>query len=404
MLKIKLALFAIIILFAASTAFASQDENNFAVKSINNFALSSAKFFDDNKSFFFSPYSIISALGMTYAGAEAQTAKEFEDNLLFNKNIHETLGAFNQDLISNLDGNNNSPLLKTANKIWLNKNLELDKNFENILEIYYKSSAKILDFTSEPEQAKNFINKWAAEQTNNKINNLINKITPDTQLILTNAIYFNGKWAREFSERFTKREIFNIDKDNKLEVDMMKRRAHMYYTEQEQIKILRLPYTGRLSMIAMLPKDINLNWHIIIEKLSGNDNYKKFNSWLDELREYNVDLWLPKFKTENNFELKDILIKLGLASAFSNSADFSGMINNKDLKLKIDNVIHKTFIDVSEKQTEAAAATAIMMTKATAAAPRPVPKAEFHADRPFVYFIIDDNSKAILFMGMQNFN
>ena len=104
------------------------------------------------------------------------------------------------------------------------------------------------------------------------------------------------------------------------------------------------------------------------------------------------------------FELKDILIKLGLASAFSNSADFSGMINNKDLKLKIDNVIHKTFIDVSEKQTEAAAATAIMMTKATAAAPRPVPKAEFHADRPFVYFIIDDNSKAILFMGMQNFN
>ena len=404
MLKIKLALFVIIILFAASPAFASQVEDNFAVKSINNFALSSAKFFDDNKSFFFSPYSIISALGMTYAGAEAQTAKEFEDNLLFNKNIHETLGAFNQDLISNLDGNNNSPLLKTANKIWLNKNLELDKNFENILEIYYKSSAKILDFTSEPEQAKNFINKWAAEQTNNKINNLINKITPDTQLILTNAIYFNGKWAREFSERFTKREIFNIDKDDKLEVDMMKRRAHMYYTEQDGIKILRLPYTGRLSMIAMLPKDINLNWHIIIEKLSGNDNYKKFNSWLDELREYNVDLWLPKFKTENNFELKDILIKLGLASAFSNSADFSGMINNKDLKLKIDNVIHKTFIDVSEKQTEAAAATAIMMTKATAAAPRPVPKAEFHADRPFVYFIIDDNSKAILFMGMQNFN
>ena len=404
MLKIKLALFVILILFAASPAFASQDENNFAVKSINNFALSSAKFFDDNKSFFFSPYSIISALGMTYAGAEAQTAKEFEDNLLFNKNIHETLGAFNQDLISNLDGNNNSPLLKTANKIWLNKNLELDENFENILENYYKSSAEILDFAGEPEQAKNFINNWAAEQTNNKINNLINKINRDTQLILTNAIYFNGKWAREFSERFTKREIFNIDKDDKLEVDMMKRRAHMYYTEQDGIKILRLPYTGRLSMIAMLPKDINLNWHIIIEKLSGNDNYKKFNSWLDELREYNVDLWLPKFKTENNFELKDILIKLGLASAFSNSADFSGMINNKDLKLKIDNVIHKTFIDVSEKQTEAAAATAIMMTKATAAAPRPVPKAEFHADRPFVYFIIDDNSKAILFMGMQNFN
>ena len=402
MLKIKLALFVILILFAASPAFASQDENNFAVKSINNFALSSAKFFDDNKSFFFSPYSIISALGMTYAGAEAQTAKEFEDNLLFNKNIHETLGAFNQDLISNLDGNNNRPLLKTANKIWLNKNLELDKNFENILEIYYKSSAKILDFTSEPEQAKNFINKWAAEQTNNKINNLINKITPDTQLILTNAIYFNGKWAREFSERFTKREIFNIDKDNKLEVDMMKRRAHMYYTEQEQIKILRLPYTGRLSMIAMLPKDINLNWHIIIEELSSD--YKKFNSWLDALCEYDVDLWLPKFKTENSFELKDMLIKLGLNNAFSNSADFSGMINNKDLKLKIDSVIHKTFIDVSEKRTEAAAATAIMMTKTTAAAPRPVPKAEFHADRPFVYFIIDDNSKAILFMGMQNFN
>ena len=175
----------------------------------------------------------------------------------------------------------------------------------------------------------------------------------------------------------------------------------MDYCENERIKLLRLPYTGRLSMILMMPKDINDDISAVINELA--DFNFNFDELLNGLSEYNVDLWLPKFKTERRYELKDILTGLGLVSAFSNNADFSAMIDNKDLKLKIDAVIHKTFIEVNEKRTEAAAAAAVVMTRTTAAMPRPVPKAEFHADRPFIYFIVSDDFRAILFMGMQNF-
>ena len=401
MAKIFKILFLLLFLISFAGAAGASENYNSAVKSINHFALRAAKLFDINNSYFLSPYSIVTALGMAYAGADGSTAKEFQDNLLFNNNLHEQLGALSDALTQDFNGKYNKPLLTCANKIWLSENLKLNKNFSNILEQAYKSSAKTLDFAAKPEQAKNFINRWVEENTNQRVKNLLNKITPDTQMILTNAIYFNGKWAREFNEKLTAKKTFYVNRDETLEVDMMMRQGRMDYCENERIKLLRLPYTGRLSMILMMPKDINDDISAVINELA--DFNFNFDELLNGLSEYNVDLWLPKFKTERRYELKDILTGLGLVSAFSNNADYSAMIDNKDLKLKIDAVIHKTFIEVNEKRTEAAAASAVVMTRTTAAMPRPVPKAEFHADRPFMYFIVSDDFRAILFMGMQNF-
>lgn len=398
-----LLLFMFLFLFALKPAFAD-DNFDGAIKSLNNFALKSAEFLNQNDnggSFFFSPYSIISALGMTYAGAADETAKEFENILLFNPEIHAELGELTQVLTANLDGKDDRPLLTSANRIWVKKGLNLQKKFSEILLQNYKSSAARLDFQKRPELAKRIINKWVANRTNQRIQNLLDKIQPDTNIILTNAVYFNGKWADEFNEKLTQEKPFFITPENKINVNMMRRRAKMFYAEDKDIKILNLPYMGRLSMILAMSLKPEDGAEKVINKFSAENGTEIFNNFIKSLSEYDVDLWLPKFKTERRYELKNILKNLGLKSAFEDDANFSAMTS--DEPLKIDSVIHQTFIEVDEKKTEAAAATAVTMVRVTATMPRPVPKAEFHADRPFVYFIIDAPTNSILFMGMQNF-
>ena len=210
-------------------------------------------------------------------------------------------------------------------------------------------------------------------------------------MILTNAIYFNASWSEKFSKEKTTSKPFYYDGKNYTEVPMMMQENDFNYAEADGTKIIMLPYNGeRFAMIIALPPangDIELNADI-------------FSGWMRSLRRYDVDLWLPKFRTEKRYELKDLCKALGINIAFSNFADFSGMTG--DEKLKVDEVIHQTFIDVDEEKTEAAAATAMIMMKATAM-PMEIPSAEFHADRPFLYFIIDTWNDTILFMGRQTF-
>ena len=175
---------------------------------------------------------------------------------------------------------------------------------------------------------------------------------------------------------------------------MMKKHAYFQYGEFDGVKVIEIPYSGRrISMLVLLPADDSpdaMNW------LSA----ATLKRWLGELERYEVNLWLPKFRTENSYELEDMFKAMGVRKAFTDGADFSGMSSSE--ALKIDAVIHKTFIDIDEEKTEAAAATAIQMMRATAM-PRKTPRAEFHADHPFMYFIMDDNSGTILFMGRQTF-
>ena len=382
---VKIAFSLVLILSLASQSFAAGEVQ----ESINTFALNAAKLIESSSkgnNFFFSPYSIITAFGMAYAGSAGSTAKEISSVMKFDSNFHKALG----DFITQLESDK---AITSANRVWLREGLTLKSYYELTLSERYKSSAAELDFKNNSEGSRKIINDWVSGKTNGRINDLLAKVLPDTQLILTNAVYFNAKWSREFNEKKTQDKDFDSF-GNKIKVPMMMQYNKFLYAESNGTKIIKLPYEGRMSMLVILPPEGKTG----LEDLTP----ERFAKLTQSLSRYEVDLWLPKFKTEESYELKNLFEKLGVKLAFSNFADFSGI--TQDEKLKIDSIIHKTFIDVDEKKTEAAAATAITMVRATAAMPVELPKAEFHADRPFIYFIVDGNTDTILFMGRQTFH
>ncbi|MBQ6772909.1 MAG: serpin family protein [Synergistaceae bacterium] len=382
---VKIAFSLVLILSLASQSFAAGEVQ----ESINTFALNAAKLIESSSkgnNFFFSPYSIITAFGMAYAGSAGSTAKEISSVMKFDSNFHKALG----DFITQLESDK---AITSANRVWLREGLTLKSYYELTLSERYKSSAAELDFKNNSEGSRKIINDWVSGKTNGRINDLLAKVLPDTQMILTNAVYFNAKWSREFNEKKTQDKDFDSF-GNKIKVPMMMQYNKFLYAESNGTKIIKLPYEGRMSMLVILPPEGKTG----LEDLTP----ERFAKLTQSLSRYEVDLWLPKFKTEESYELKNLFEKLGVKLAFSNFADFSGI--TQDEKLKIDSIIHKTFIDVDEKKTEAAAATAITMVRATAAMPVELPKAEFHADRPFIYFIVDGNTDTILFMGRQTFH
>lgn len=354
---------------------------------INTFALRAARELGRTEPvYFFSPYSIISAFGMAYAGASGDTAQEIERVLGFTQSLHEQLGEFLQDIA-------NTGQVSSANRVWLDETMSLNADYQGILHRCYNSTAETLDIQNNPEAARRVINGWANSRTNGKISSLLSELDPATRMIITNAVYFNAQWQAPFSKMKTTPEKFR-DGGKISQVPMMKKYTHFQFGMFEGTKVVSIPYKGgRISMLVILPPEDKPD---ALDGLTANT----LKWWLGELQRYEVDLWLPKFRTEKSYELSTVFKVLGVKKAFTNGADFSGMSDSE--ALKIDAVIHKTFIDVDEEKTEAAAATAIPMMRATAA-PSPTPRAEFHADRPFVYFIMDNNTGTILFMGRQTF-
>ena len=351
---------------------------------INNFAFNAARILGRAEgSYFFSPYSIISAFGMAYAGASGSTAAEIERALGFTWGLHGELGEFTQKV-------SGGGQVFSANRVWLADDLTLRKDYQNTLYLYYRSSAQELGIKNNPEEARKVINSWVNSKTNGKIPDLLAELDPATRMVITNAVYFNAEWLEKFPRRATKPEKFH-DGGKVTEVPMMKQNETFAYGEFNGVKVIRLLYKGReMSMLVVLPPEGQV-MDIDAETLK---------QWMKQLSTYKVDLWLPKFRAENSYQLADLFKALGVQEAFTNNADFSGISGTE--QLKVDAVIHKTFIDVDEEKTEAAAATAIGMMRATAMPPQ-YPRAEFHADHPFTYFILDNDTGTILFMGRQTF-
>ena len=354
---------------------------------INTFALRAARELGRTESvYFFSPYSILSAFGMAYAGASGDTAQEIERALGFTQSLHEQLGEFMQDIA-------NTGQVSSANRVWLDETMSLNAEYQGILHRCYNSTAETLDIQNNPEASCRIINGWANSRTNGKIPTLLSELDPATRMIITNAVYFNAQWQTQFSKMKTTPEKFR-DGGKVSQVPMMKKYTHFQFGMFEGTKVVSIPYKGgRISMLVVLPPEDKPD---ALEGLTA----KVLSWWIGELQRYEVDLWLPKFKTEERYELSEVFKVLGVKKAFTDRADFSGMSSSE--ALKIDAVIHKTFIEVDEEKTEAAAVTAIPMMRATAA-PVKTPRAEFHADRPFVYFIMDTQTGTILFMGRQTF-
>ena len=380
--KIFSAVLILAVIFSsASFSFASE-----ASDAVNNFAFRAGRVImsDSEGNFFFSPFSIISAFGMAYAGASGDTAREIESSLGIDRGIHESLGALARDI-------EGSGCVSSANRVWLKDGINLRRDYTDILSLNYESGVKKLAMN---EKSRKEINRWISRKTKGKINDLLQTLDPDTRMIITNAVYFNAEWSRKFPKSATKNEKFYANGTEKDVVPMMKQRGDFRYCESDGVKVIELPYDGgRFSMIVALPPKESPD---VLKEIDA----EKFSAWLDAMAIYDVDLWFPKFKTEKKYELKNVFDALGIRLAFTDDADFSGI--TADEPLKVDKVIHQTFIDVDEERTEAAAATAVVMLKATAM-PMRRPFAEFRADHPFMYFIRDNETGAILFMGYQNF-
>jgi serine protease inhibitor len=343
---------------------------------------------------FLSPYSISTALAMTSAGARGKTAEQMASVLHFppQDELHSSLARLMHTI--NAGGAKKGYQLSTANALWGAKDCPFRPEFLKLAKQYYGADLTNLDFSGDPEGARRIINQWVEKETQDKIKDLIAQgvLQPDTRLVLTNAIYFKGNWDRPFQKERTREQVFRTPNGAKPKAPLMNQTEHYGYTETEELQALELSYTGKeLALLVLLPKKDDLAG--LEQKLTAD----LVAGIVGKLRQQTVIATLPKFKTTAQFELAPTLAKMGMSLAFSRDADFSGMTQSQE-RVAISNVIHKAFVDVNEEGTEAAAATAVVVTRASAIAPaKPIPV--LRADHPFVYLIRDVRNGSILFLG-----
>jgi len=331
---------------------------------------------------FFSPYSISTALAMTYAGARGQTAAQMAETLHFElgrEQFHRAFGLLVKRL--NEQGEKGDYELAVANALWGQRGYRFLDGFLQATRRNYGAGLNEVDFVGATEEARRIINTWVEIKPG--------VLGRETTLVLTNAIYFKGDWARKFEEDNTKPARFYVNNEKSSEVEMMYQQEEFKYAETDELQLLELPYKGsELSMIVLLPKQVE-GLAEVEESLTA----EKITVRLGEMYKRKVQVYLPRFKlTWGAFELKDVFKRMGMAEPFSPGADFSGMTGNKELF--ISNIVHKAFVEVNEEGTEAAAATGVVMGR-TAVVEVPV----FRADHPFVFIIRDNRSGGILFMG-----
>ncbi len=363
-----------------------------AVKGNTEFAFDLyARLRDREGNIFFSPYSISSALAMTYAGAKGSTAEQMASVLHFALETDNVHSAFS-DIHRVLDGGEKKRAyeLHIANALWMQKDYPLRREFTDLLGKYYRAGLMESDFAGNAEKSRKEINAWVEEKTREKITELIGPgvLNALTRLVLTNAIYFKGMWANQFKKELTKPAPFTLLDGKKTEVAMMHQNGKFAYSETDKLQVLEMPYEGNeISMLVLLPKETDGLKHL--ETLLTAEN---LNQWFPKMKR-EVMVWVPKFRMTSQFMLAEVLQSLGMTEAFLPSADFSGMTGQKDLFISA--VIHKAFVDVNEEGTEAAAATAVIMARSASIQHIPV----FRADHPFIFMIRDNASGSILFVG-----
>jgi len=362
---------------------------------------------------FFSPASIETALAMTYAGARGDTAAQMAKTLHYDNDAAKVSEFFTGllkilssppevKLADNTWGKQwrakqpatQAPYqLYLANALWGQQSYRFKPEFIDLVQKKYAAGLNNLDFAADPEHARGIINDWVAAQTKDRIKDLIPEgdIDHATRLVLTNAIYFKSKWAHEFSKDLTKDGPFQLAAAKSVDVPFMHQMGDFGYAENEDIQLLEMPYIkDALSMVVLLPKKVDG-----LAALEKDLTAGKVNQWLKDMTGQTVEVTFPKFTFTSSFELEDSLAALGMTDAFDpRKADFSGMTAAEHLYISA--VIHKAFVAVDEEQTEAAAATAVVMA---GAAPPVKAKVLFKADHPFIFLIRHNATGEILFLG-----
>jgi serpin B len=342
---------------------------------------------------FFSPYSISTALAMTYAGARGNTEKQMAKTLRFSldqKRLHPAFSDIESKLNKLQEAGNVE--LSIANSLWPQQSYKFLAEYISLVKKYYGVSITPVDYKRACEVTRNRINRWGESKTHDKIRNLIQPgvLNPLTRLVLVNAIYFKGNWESQFKTDLTKDAPFYVRPRKSIKVPTMTQQHEFKYAEFESLQVLELPYVGgELSMIVLLPRKADG-----LGRIESSLTAESIDRWKRRLKKRKVLLFLPKFKTTSMFRLDNTLKSMGMVDAFDSKANFSGM-DGKSNWLYISAVLHKAFVDVNEEGTEAAAATAIVMRAKGIATPPPI----FRVDHPFVFLIQENRTGSILFMG-----
>lgn len=346
---------------------------------------------DSDKNLFFSPHSLSSALGMCAAGAKGDTLQALAKLLEVSQEDDERKNYF-RALVAEASVTNKPYELTTANALWSQTGLNFEEQFRQTVAEDYGGAFNEVDYENQPDAAVEQINGWCNEKTRGKIPTIIQRdfINKDTRLILTNAIYFLGKWKKQFDKKLSKPATWRNALGKTSETQFMNMSGEQFYGETQEFKALDLPYDGDdLSMLIILPEGPTEN---IDNNLQAAYELALQALYLEE----KVNVTIPTFKLNTQYKLGKNLQELGAAIAFSDRAEFDGI--TKDEPLKISEVVHKAFVKCDEEGTEAAAATAVGMMRCTSVM-RPTPPKIFRADHPFVFFIRNRNTNTILFAG-----
>lgn len=344
---------------------------------------------------FMSPHSISTALAMTYAGANSSTETQMAAALHFTLPEAQLHAAFNKlDLelasrAADATGNEIPFRLTPANAIFGQDGWTFMTPFLDALSRNYGAGMRILDFESDPESSRLTINEWVETKTNERIKNLLpqGSVTALTRLVLTNAIYFSAAWETPFKSSETADRPFHLaGSEETVSVSTLHQSEELGYGEGDGYRAAELPYDGgKLSMVVVVPDDLRT--------FEATLDAEKLAAITSSVSVHLLDITLPKFKFDAPLGLKDTLSNLGMAEAFEEgAADFSGIDGTR--RLRISDVLHKGFVAIDENGTEAAAATAVVIN--TDSVPQP---ATLVVDKPFLFFIRDRPTGAILFIG-----
>jgi serpin B len=398
----KVLTWVILFLLGAPAGFAAQPvkpggtDQATAVKDSNAFAVSLyGQLRGEQGNLFFSPESISTAFGMTYAGARGETAAQMARVFHFTLPPDQLQAAMGT-LLAQMNAKHAGYQLHVADALWAERDENFLWSYLEAMQTHYGAGVHRVDFRTQPEAARNTINRWVEQQTEDKITNLIGPgvLTPLTRLVLTNAIYFKGDWSSQFAEKETRDEDFHLFGGRTVKTPLMHRTGAYSYFDGGSFQALEMPYSGgELAMVVLLPNDV-AGLPTLEKSMTG----AALAEWMKKLKPAEkVILTLPRFKMTREFELRGVLSKMGMAQAFSKTADFSGMTGKPGLTISA--AIHKAYIDVNEKGTEAAAATGVVMRQLAVRRIIPEKPIVFRADHPFVFLIRDRHSGSVLFMG-----
>jgi serpin B len=361
-----------------------ESDNKFGLKLFN-------KIIQEKKdqNVFISPLSVSMALGMTLNGADGETKEAMAQTLEFAGMSTEEINQSYPSLIELLTQLDPKVVFQIANSIWYRQQMTFEQEFINLNKTYFDAVVRALDF-NDPNSV-NIINDWVKENTNGKIEKIVDAIDPEIVMFLINAIYFKGTWTYEFDKDLTQDDLFNLPDGSQKSYKMMRLTGELQYFENEAFQAVDLPYGDEFfSMTILLPKP-----QVDLDSLISEIDQATWNQWMASFTTQTVDLSFPKFKLEYKILLNETLKAMGMTIAFEPyQADFTKMYTGPE-NLFISKVKHKTYVEVNEEGTEAAAVTSVEVG-ATSAGPSAI---SMRVNRPFIFVIRENRSQTILFIG-----